>query len=118
MMISSSSTDFQDYENLHEFARVAKQKLSIETWDYLMGGAETETTLRRNRLALDMLGFRPRVLRDVENIDCSGNILGHKFKLPLILAPIGEIYIFYNRHENVTFIIMIQIVLFIITKLV
>ncbi|MBM10095.1 MAG: alpha-hydroxy-acid oxidizing enzyme [Magnetovibrio sp.] len=87
----STITDFQNYETLHEFARVAKQNLSIETWDYLMGGAETETTLRRNRMALDMLGFRPRVLRDVENIDCGGILLGHKFNLPVILAPIGAL---------------------------
>ena len=33
-----------------------------------MGGAETETTLERNRLALDSLAFRPRVLRDVEKV--------------------------------------------------
>ena len=83
--------DFEEYENLHEFAIMAKQKLSVETWDYLMGGAETETTLRRNRLALDMLGFRPRVLRNVENIDCGGNVLGQNLKLPIILAPIGAL---------------------------
>ena len=82
---------FQEYENLHEFARAAKAKLSIETWDYLMGGAETETTQRRNRLALDTVGFRPRVLRDVEHIDCGGKILGHEMKLPIILAPIGSL---------------------------
>ena len=68
MSSTNLSGDFEEYENLHEFARMAKKKLPIETWDYLMGGAETETTLRRNRLALDMLGFRPRVLREVENV--------------------------------------------------
>ena len=76
MSSTNLNGDFEEYENLHEFAIMAKQKLSVETWDYLMGGAETETTLRRNRLALDMLGFRPRVLRNVENIDCGGNVLG------------------------------------------
>ena len=29
-------------------------------WDYIAGGAETETTLLRNRLALDQIAFRPR----------------------------------------------------------
>ena len=33
------------------------------------GGTETETTLRRNRQALDSLAFRPRVLRNVSKID-------------------------------------------------
>ena len=91
MSSTNLNGDFEEYENLHEFAIMAKQKLSVETWDYLMGGAETETTLRRNRLALDMLGFRPRVLRNVENIDCGGKVLGQNLKLPIILAPIGAL---------------------------
>ena len=44
---------------------MARQKLNHESWDYIVGGAETETTVRRNRLALDSIAFRPRVLRDV-----------------------------------------------------
>lgn len=83
--------DFQEFECLHEFAMAAKQKLAIGTWDYLMGGADTETTLKRNRQALDMVGFRPRVLRDVEHIDCGGKLIGQDLKLPIVLAPIGSL---------------------------
>ena len=54
-----------DFHVLHEIVKAAKQTLSREAWDYLVGGAETETTLRRNRQALDTIGLRPRVLRDV-----------------------------------------------------
>ena len=82
---------FQEFETLHELAKAAKANLTIQTWDYLMGGADTETTQRRNRLALDTVAFRPRVLRDVENIDCGGTVLGHKLNLPVILAPIGSL---------------------------
>jgi len=86
-----SSGDFAEFETLHELAKAAKQNLSIQTWDYLMGGADTETTLKRNRLALDMVGFRPRVLRDVEHIDCGATVIGQKLNLPIILAPIGSL---------------------------
>ncbi len=61
---------------LHEFFTAAKAQLSRETWDYLIGAAETETTLRRNRQALDSLAFRPRVLRDVSGASARGNLLG------------------------------------------
>ena len=44
-------------------------------WDYLVGGTETETTLRRNRLGIDSLAFRPRVLRDVSRIDTGVHLL-------------------------------------------
>ena len=39
----------------------AKANLTPQAWDYLMGGSETETSLNRNRRALDSLAFRPRV---------------------------------------------------------
>jgi isopentenyl diphosphate isomerase/L-lactate dehydrogenase-like FMN-dependent dehydrogenase len=53
---------------LHEIVRAAHENLPRETWDYVVGGAETETTLKRNRQALDNLAFRPRVLRDVSAV--------------------------------------------------
>ena len=60
---------------LHELITTAKRKLPQGTWNYVVGGAESETTLRRNRQALDSLAFRPRVLRDVmEQVSPAGPI--------------------------------------------
>jgi isopentenyl diphosphate isomerase/L-lactate dehydrogenase-like FMN-dependent dehydrogenase len=81
----------EEFLVLQEFAKAAKQKLSQPSWDYLMGGAETETTLNRNRLAIDSLAFRPRVLRDVRNVDAGGTLFGHRLRLPVLLAPIGSL---------------------------
>lgn len=78
-------------EVLHELVKPAREALSKETWDYLMGGADTETTLERNRLAIEEIAFRPRVLRDVATVDLSTTFLGHKLRLPIILAPIGSL---------------------------
>ena len=72
-MLSETEGDFL---TLHEFVKAAKGKLSPGTWDYLVGATETETTMLRNRQALDSLAFRPRVLRDVSKIDTSGPVLG------------------------------------------
>ncbi|HWB44822.1 MAG TPA: alpha-hydroxy acid oxidase [Hyphomicrobiaceae bacterium] len=80
-----------EYAVLHEFVAPAKRNLSRGTWDYLMGGSETETTYLRNRVALDSLAFRPRVLRDVEHVDTGGTLLGQKLQLPVVLAPIGSL---------------------------
>jgi glycolate oxidase len=79
------------YAVLHEFVEPARRNLPRGTWDYLMGGAETETTQERNRAALDSLAFRPRVLRDVEKVDTGGKVLGRQLRLPVILAPIGSL---------------------------
>ena len=83
--------EHEEYAVLHEFVAPAKRNLSPGTWDYLMGGAETETTYLRNRLALDALALRPRVLRDVEKVDTSAYVLGRRLDLPIILAPIGSL---------------------------
>ena len=80
-----------DFVTLHEIVKAAKIRLNPNIWDYLIGGTETETTLRRNRLALDTIAFKPRVLRDVSKIDPSSEILGQKIRLPVMLAPVGSL---------------------------
>lgn len=82
------------FQTLHEIVKAARVNLAPGPWDYLVGGAETETTLRRNRQALDALAFRPRVLRDVSRIDCSSTLLGRSLRIPVMLAPIGSIETF------------------------
>src|SRR5580693_637722 len=61
----------EEFQNLHELVRKARISLNQNAWDYIVGAAETETTLRRNRMALDEIAFRPRVLRDVSGVDAS-----------------------------------------------
>lgn len=80
-----------DFLVLHELVKAARERLPKEVWDYLIGGAETETTVKRNRQAIDSLAFRPRVLRDVSNVDCSTTLLGAKLRIPVFLAPIGSL---------------------------
>ena len=85
-----SSVD-DEFLVLHEIVKAAKNNLSREIWDYLIGGAETETTSKRNRQAIDSLAFRPRVLRDVSDVDCTATLLGQKLRIPVFLAPIGSL---------------------------
>jgi len=85
------NTPDQRYQNLHEFVKEARLKLNQYVWDYLIGGTETETTLRRNRMALDSVAFRPRVLVDVSTVDCTHSFAGKKIRLPVALAPVGSL---------------------------
>ncbi len=80
-----------DFVSNQEVIMQARRNLSQNVWDYLTGGAESETTMRRNRSGLDSLAFRPRVLVDVSKIDASTTFLGHKLKIPVMLAPIGSL---------------------------
>lgn len=77
------------YLALHEFVKVAKARLDANIWDYVTGATETETTMRRNRMGIDAVALRPRVLRDVSAIDASSTLFGRKVRLPVMLAPVG-----------------------------
>jgi isopentenyl diphosphate isomerase/L-lactate dehydrogenase-like FMN-dependent dehydrogenase len=78
-----------EFLTLQEIVAAARSNLAPGPWSYLIGGAETETTVRRNRHALDSIAFRPRVLRDVSRIDTSSVFLKQRIRLPVMLAPIG-----------------------------
>jgi len=84
-----------EFQTLHEIVRKARQNLDQNSWDYIVGGTESETTLRRNRLALDSLAFRPRVLSDVSRIDAAVERLGRRLRLPIVLAPVGTLEAFH-----------------------
>ncbi len=77
------------FDTLQEIALAAHRKLPAPVWDHLMGGADSEMTVRRNRAGLDALALRQRVLVDVRNIDLSTTLLGQKLAFPVFPAPVG-----------------------------
>ncbi|MBI2289044.1 MAG: alpha-hydroxy-acid oxidizing protein [Betaproteobacteria bacterium] len=79
-----------DMLTLQEIALAARRNLSQMLWDTLCGGSDSETTLRRNRLALDSLALRQRVLVNVADIDMTTTLLGQKLSLPVFIAPVGN----------------------------
>ena len=74
--------------------KLAKRNLPQTSWDYLIGGTETETTVARNRLSLDSLAFKPRVLNDVSTVDTTTSFLDQPMSMPILLAPVGSLQIF------------------------
>ena len=90
------ATASPEFQTLHEIVKKARQNLDQNDWDYIVGGTESETTLRRNRMALDSLAFRPRVLRDVSRIDAAVERFGRRLRLPLLLAPVGALEVFHQ----------------------
>src|SRR4051812_18512105 len=84
------------FQNLHEFLKQARFNLNRNNWDYIVGGTETETTLARNRQSLDSIAFKPRVLRNVQNVDCSTELFGRKIRMPVLIAPVGGLQLFWE----------------------
>ena len=74
-----------------EIVALARKRLPEAAWEFIVGGAETETTMLRNRHALDSIAFRPRVLRNVEDASPATSFLGTKQRIPVLLAPIASL---------------------------
>ena len=59
-----------------DFARVARRRVPRPVFDYVEGGAERETSVRRATAAFDQVTFHPHVLRDVGSVDTSPTTTG------------------------------------------
>ena len=77
------------FETLQQIALSAWRKLPPAVWDHLVGGADSEMTLRRNRACIDALALRQRVLVDVREIDLRTSLLGQSLAFPVFPAPVG-----------------------------
>ena len=85
-----------DYLTLHEIIQQARLNLGNHAWHYIVGGAETETTMRRNRWSIDRLALRPRVLCDVGDTDAGIDWFGRRLRLPILFAPVGGLEHFWE----------------------
>lgn len=75
--------------NIDDLRRIAKRRLPRGVFDYIDGGAEDESALARNTYNFANYTFKPRVLRDVGEVDTSSTLLGKPLDFPLITAPTG-----------------------------
>jgi 4-hydroxymandelate oxidase len=73
--------------NVAEYESRARERMEPSAFDYYAGGAEDERTLEANRRAFDRVWIRPRVLRDVSQVDLSVTLLGERLSMPILLAP-------------------------------
>ncbi len=75
--------------NIADLRARAMRRLPRAVFDYLDGGAESETSLRENVRAFESLTFRPRNAMAVPQCDLRVKVLGAELAFPAILAPIG-----------------------------
>lgn len=75
---------------LEEIKAVAREKVKPEVWEWINGGTETEFTLRRNRLALEKIMLKLRVIHGLETANTNVKILGQMVETPVIVAPFAN----------------------------
>jgi len=88
--------------NINDFRKMAKSRIPAPLFHYIDGGADDESTLRRNTSAYDEYDLIPNGLADVASIDLSATILGQKVSSPLFLAPTGMNRLFHHDGERAT----------------
>jgi L-lactate dehydrogenase (cytochrome)/glycolate oxidase len=74
---------------IYDLRDIAKRRTPKAPFDYTDGGADSESSLTRARLAYEKLEFQPRVLRNVKEVDLSVKMLGKQMQMPLGIAPTG-----------------------------
>ena len=82
-----------------DYRERARRTLPRQLFDYIDGGAYSESTMRANVEDLRRIHLRQRILRDVSSIDLSATVLGEELSLPLVLAPVGLAGMFARRAE-------------------
>ena len=64
-----TDTRFDQAQSIAELEHMARHRLPHFAWEYLAGGAEEETTLRRNRQAFAEIGLLPSTLVSCAELD-------------------------------------------------
>jgi isopentenyl diphosphate isomerase/L-lactate dehydrogenase-like FMN-dependent dehydrogenase len=85
--------------NNEDLRLAAKRALPRGLYEYIARGSEDETSLRRNRLALDSVKLCPRVFVDVEGRNQKTTVLGKEQAMPLIIAPTGAAGLMWYQGE-------------------
>ncbi|CAN3376661.1 hypothetical protein DIURU_004449 [Diutina rugosa] len=78
--------DLGSIYNLMDFEYVARHVMEKTAWAYYSSGCDDEITLRENHLAYQRIYFKPRVLRNVTNIDLSCVMGGTKVAAPFYVT--------------------------------
>lgn len=93
-------SDINRCYSIEDLNKMAQKKLPRVIYDYIEGGAEDETTVKRNKDSFSNYEFIPRVLKDVRHIDLSANIQGINYSMPLFCAPTGMSRLFHYMGEK------------------
>ncbi|KAL3883045.1 hypothetical protein ACJMK2_029340 [Sinanodonta woodiana] len=81
--VAKEPLDIADIEDL------ATLSLSKRNLDFINGGSGRMRTVQDNVEAFGRYKLRPRVLRNVINVDVSTTILGNKINFPICVAPMA-----------------------------
>jgi len=86
--------------NFQDFRLLAKKRLPGPIFNYIDGGADDESTLKRNTNAFTNCDLVPNILRGVTNPDTSVTVMGQKLVTPFYCSPTALQRLFHHRGER------------------
>src|SRR3954454_10904246 len=84
----------------NDFRELARRRLPGPIFNYIDGAADDETTHVRNTAAFEECDLVPNVLRGVEHVDLSVQVLGHKLAMPVYCSPTALQRLFHHEGER------------------
>ena len=76
--------NLNDCYNFDDFRKLAKKNLPAPIFHYIDGGADDETTLKRNTESFLKCDLVPNILASVGEPDLSTTVFGNKIDLPIL----------------------------------
>ena len=95
----SATARLKRASTISDLRTIAKRRTPQAPFDYTDGAAEAEITLNRARQAFMDLEFRPGILRNVESVDLSTDVLGRTAAMPFGIAPTGFTRMMHSEGE-------------------
>jgi L-lactate dehydrogenase (cytochrome) len=85
--------------SVEDYRTLARRRLPHLLFEYIDGGALTESAKTRNNADFADVHLRQRVLTGVEGVSLKTELLGTELSMPVVLAPIGMSGMYARRGE-------------------
>ena len=82
-----------------EQREAARRRLPHMLFEYIDSGASDERTLNANRAGFEQIRLKQRVMRDMSDLDMSGELAGDAASMPVALGPVGFAGMYARRGE-------------------
>jgi len=91
-----------DVVAVHDYAALARQRMSASVWAFIQGGAADELTAEENSAAFARLHLLSRVLNNVSGGNSEVNLFGYTHSSPILLAPVAFQQLAHPDGEHAT----------------
>ena len=91
--------NLRDCHNFNDFRKLAKKKLPSPIFHYIDGGADDESTLRRNTESFNDCDLVPNILASVGKPDLSTTVFGKKINMPIFLSPAAMQRLYHHQGD-------------------